>query len=1259
MLRALRAIFPALAREIQESKGKATMASGLYTKLYEVKGEVRLQASSTIQRASTYQPGALRLSQLGDTFFIQCVHDSINGKPSKRYKLDREQLMAAKLVARDGRLTFYIPANGSARFNLQKCDQKDVEEFMSYLDEIKRKVLTKAAAKSKRPVGDIAPIPRVNTLFGSKEEADKPMFASRGFGNQKSVYRAPEEVNETKKPILKTPNKAEQEELSYTGGKGVSRLASQQENRQETPERTAPQHLSFHEAKELYRSKINSQQNPNRTPKILSHPNNVQKQKRSASERTNSPNVARAEDDLEKENINFCVESPEKKRTPEKQPDLWSTFGSPRKKTPLKENESAPQFARTTNSKAFYGKNSGLRVKRGTKKSVLNFSSSSSPSVTPKDSSFSTTPTAARTQNRPFSGEYSSDKQSVLSSYFNDSEVTSQGFTNLGNTCYMNAILQSILGLVPFVQELQNDDILNNVGHLSLYNCMYDLLRCKNEDGSSRRKKNALKRLKGSLKKSELTKRFIGYAQNDAHEFMNICLNQMKEEVRKALGEKSKDIVTKVCPVMRNFEGCVRKYIKCKGCNEVAVKEESFNFLSLNIPQSYHSRSELCLTRLLGHFFEAEQLERKCDKCHCPSAVQYLKIQTMPRVIILHLLRSEFNQHRGTQAKNSHRIRVDRFLEVGSFCCNDVSGPAPFVPSKTSPLKSNSVADNETPLSDDDVVFKPRRRLNMSAAADKSSYKSPKKRILTPSNSKKYPGWVYAQTKRPTPSTLDDSSDDDDIKKAKLASLREVKEPRNLSEEIEIKLAKLASLQGKPNESEYARIADLAGEQEGRPICNRELRKQTERAKLTSLQESAACQKVNEHQEIEEDEVFGSEKGHKRIRTESLEGNRTSSDEEQDEKFAKARDFRGEPTHSCKNKEIEHEKIKSLQEKQDILEDYERIKPTTRKQIGFDEELGGNTRTTKIQGQDTRFSNKGQVNVLSEEDAFSGLESHDSEAEQVNQAISASLRTQKEEELKSACDDISDAELMKVADSLEERVLSSDSGINVDSNARNTTQSKAMKNKKYSSGKRTLFDSDVSALDNTRGTTKIDGTLDSAATEQDTPSKRRKVEKNQTDNAVDVNMVFSYGDEDMVLKKVLEISMKEHEQTANEESLLNEAIRMSLEDGQINASIKDAVSDEYPPQEILKNTNVDTETSLDEFSYGLVSVVSHVGSSASVGHYISSVYDIKTNQWTRYDDITAKKVKEYDVRYDKVSDGYIYFYMHKSCIKSLLNNPAN
>ncbi|CAB3981649.1 ubiquitin carboxyl-terminal hydrolase 37-like, partial [Paramuricea clavata] len=640
------------------------MAASLHRTLCEVKGEVKLQATNTISRVVKQQPGKLRLSQLGDSFYIQCVYD--NGvKPSKKYKLDRKQVAEAQLIARDGKLTVYL-TGGCARFHLEKGIENEIETFICCLDEIKRTVLTKAAVKYE--ISNISPIPRVDTLFGSKEAAIKPptlvlrrqgasrtpqktnaskeqsklmsqtpnkapeqvlkltaqhenrqqtpdkipretfsqhqvkavqkLIAQQGNRQQTPDGTPRENLSQNQAKALQkltaqqgnrqqTPNKIPRENLSQNQAKPVQKLAAQQGDREQTPDKTSLRNTSFHEGKSQCRKSLgdNSQQTLNKTPtsipKLCSHPRNQQKQRMNGQK----------EDDLEKENINIFFGTPEKQRPSENQSDSQSsTFGTPRKKTPLQENETSPQLSRSTNVKVFYGNNSNnsIRVKRIPKRPLRN-ASSSSPSQTPRYSLFSTTPTATRniqTQNKASSGDQHNVKQSTLFAYLADNEVTSQGFTNLGNTCYMNAILQSILGLVPFVQELDNNDLLNTVGRLSLYNCMYNLFRWKNDDGSSTRKKNALKRLKNSLNGSEMTKRFSGYLQNDAHEFMNICLDQMKEEVQEALGEKSEDIAAKVCPVVRNFEGSLRKYIKCKGCKDVVTKDELFNHLSLNIPHN-------------------------------------------------------------------------------------------------------------------------------------------------------------------------------------------------------------------------------------------------------------------------------------------------------------------------------------------------------------------------------------------------------------------------------------------------------------------------------------------------------------------------------------------------------------------------------------------------------------------------------------------------------------------------------------------------
>jgi ubiquitin C-terminal hydrolase len=65
------------------------------------------------------------------------------------------------------------------------------------------------------------------------------------------------------------------------------------------------------------------------------------------------------------------------------------------------------------------------------------------------------------------------------------------------------------------------------------------------------------------------------------------------------------------------------------------------------------------------------------------------------------------------------------------------------------------------------------------------------------------------------------------------------------------------------------------------------------------------------------------------------------------------------------------------------------------------------------------------------------------------------------------------------------------------------------------------------------------------------------------------------------------------------------------------------------------------------YSYQLTSVVCHLGSSSSAGHYVSDVYDIRKHTWFSYDDSHVEKTSEKEVRASRKKSGYIFFYMNK------------
>ncbi|XP_039540293.1 ubiquitin carboxyl-terminal hydrolase 37-like [Pimephales promelas] len=151
--------------------------------------------------------------------------------------------------------------------------------------------------------------------------------------------------------------------------------------------------------------------------------------------------------------------------------------------------------------------------------------------------------------------------------------------------------------------------------------------------------------------------------------------------------------------------------------------------------------------------------------------------------------------------------------------------------------------------------------------------------------------------------------------------------------------------------------------------------------------------------------------------------------------------------------------------------------------------------------------------------------------------------------------------------------------------------------------------------------------------------------------------------EEQELQQALAQSLQEHEaREMREDDDLKRATELSLQE--FNNSLpellcsdddsgnEDGLDMEYSEaeaEELKKNA----ETGELPNSFRLISVVSHIGSSSSSGHYISDVYDMRKQSWLTYNDLDVSRTQESTVQRDRDRSGYIFFYMHKEVFEEL------
>nr|CAD7446139.1 unnamed protein product [Timema bartmani] len=254
------------------------------------------------------------------------------------------------------------------------------------------------------------------------------------------------------------------------------------------------------------------------------------------------------------------------------------------------------------------------------------------------------------------------------------------GLKNLGNSCYMNSIIQCINNTTPlafyFVEGTYRDDINRSqktrgevveevaVVVRALWRGQFRSIACHD-----------LKAVMGRLKSS-----FQGVEQQDSHEFLTLLMDWLHEDLNKKSGASPiKDPSISENPedaawnkfrsvneslILTLFFGQQKSTVRCCKCNEKSVTYEPFSNLSLPLPTNSNRCTLHDCVRL---YLREETLTGwNCPSCkEARDAHKKFDIVRFPPILIVHFKRFH---HDGWSRKKQNFVDFPlTSLDMGSF----------------------------------------------------------------------------------------------------------------------------------------------------------------------------------------------------------------------------------------------------------------------------------------------------------------------------------------------------------------------------------------------------------------------------------------------------------------------------------------------------------------------------------------------------------------------------------------------------------------